>query len=106
MVAAANPKRQNGNEPSKDSDDIEVSVEPFNPATSMKKRKTGDANLVKSAFEDTLNNFAEADKQSSTCELHCRLRFFFTMMQGLINVLLRYSGEFGKSMGTTSSTEA
>lgn len=74
MVAAANPKRQNENEPSKESDNIEVSVEPFNPATSMKKRKTGNANLVKSAFEDTLNNFAEDDEQSSTCEWHYCIR--------------------------------
>jgi hypothetical protein len=72
MVSASNTKRQNENEPSADSDDIEVSVEPFNPATSMKKRKTGNAaNLTKSAFEDTLNNFAEGDEQSGSCELHC-----------------------------------
>ncbi|KAH8556666.1 DNA polymerase family B-domain-containing protein [Umbelopsis sp. PMI_123] len=69
MVSASNTKRQNENEPSANSDDIEVSVEPFNPATSMKKRKTGNAaNLTKSAFEDTLNNFAEGDEQSGSLE--------------------------------------
>jgi hypothetical protein len=86
MVAAANPKRQNENESSKDSDNIEVSVEPFNPATSMKKRKTGNANLVKSAFEDTLNNFAEDDEQNSTCEWHYCIRSFCNVQHQLIHV--------------------
>jgi len=69
MVGPATTKRQNENDPSQGSDEVEVSVEPFNPATSMKKRKTGNAvNVAKSAFEDTLTNFAEVDDLSTNIE--------------------------------------
>jgi hypothetical protein len=74
MVNAPTTKRQNENEASQapqDSNGVEVSVEPFNPATSMKKRKTGNAvNVVKSAFEDTLINFAEEDQLDSKSTLY------------------------------------
>lgn len=70
MVGPATTKRQNENDPSQGSDEVEVSVEPFNPATSMKKRKTGNAvNVAKSAFEDTLINFAEVDDLSTNSTL-------------------------------------
>ncbi|CAO3683082.1 unnamed protein product [Umbelopsis vinacea] len=72
MVNSPTTKRQNENEASQapqDSNGVDVSVEPFNPATSMKKRKTGNAvNVVKFAFEDTLINFAEEDQLDSKIE--------------------------------------
>jgi hypothetical protein len=69
MVNVVTAKRHNENnlpEYSSNLDALEVSVEPFNPATNMKKRRTGNAtNVAKSAFEDTLTNFAEADELNS-----------------------------------------
>jgi PP-loop superfamily ATP-utilizing enzyme len=74
MVNAPTTKRQNENEASQapqESNGVEVSVEPFNPSTSMKKRKTGNAvNVAKSAFEDTLINFAEEDQLDSKGTLY------------------------------------